>query len=221
MAEIRDEALLLRRIPYGDTSLILHFLTREHGRISLMARGARQARSAWKAALAPLYVLRLVWKTGRTGMGTLTDIERGELLLPEARHLTALELLAIAGRLFREDAQHGYVELREAMQLLCERPDAEGLQVAVWSLLDKEGLAGDLGCCWECGRELFDAEHVFWSSATMLCQQCGQGMPVSAGLRRGMRNSMINSNVVLSAKDLMDWRKMTEDMLRSQGLQKN
>ena len=39
-------------------------------------------------------------------MGTLTDIERGELLLPEARHLTALELLAMAGRLFREDAQH-------------------------------------------------------------------------------------------------------------------
>jgi len=40
MAEIRDDALLLRRIPYGDTSFIIHVLTREHGRISLMARAA-------------------------------------------------------------------------------------------------------------------------------------------------------------------------------------
>ncbi|HKI61379.1 MAG TPA: recombination protein O N-terminal domain-containing protein, partial [Mariprofundaceae bacterium] len=51
MAELNDAALLLRRIPYSETSLVCHFLTENHGRIVLMARGARRAKSAFRASL--------------------------------------------------------------------------------------------------------------------------------------------------------------------------
>ena len=36
-----DRALCLRRFPYGESSLVAHFMTREHGRVALLAKGAK------------------------------------------------------------------------------------------------------------------------------------------------------------------------------------
>lgn len=70
-------AYILHRRPYRDTSLTLEALTRDHGRISLVARGARRSRrggttSAWLQPFAPLF---LSWRQGRGEMGTLTGVE--------------------------------------------------------------------------------------------------------------------------------------------------
>ncbi|HXH64131.1 MAG TPA: DNA repair protein RecO, partial [Mariprofundaceae bacterium] len=118
MGEIRDRALLLRRIPYGDSSLVIHLLTEHHGVLSLMARGARRAKSPLRAALEPLYALSVAWRAGRTGMGTLTDIERHEPLLPPALAGAGLQLVALAAALYREGDPHGFVELHRGLHLL-------------------------------------------------------------------------------------------------------
>ncbi|MDX8403175.1 MAG: DNA repair protein RecO, partial [Mariprofundaceae bacterium] len=135
MAELKDRALLLRRIPYSDTSLICHFLTEQHGRITLMVRGARRAKSPFRAALAPLYALNISWRPGRTGMGSLVDIDRGEKLLDESLDLAGLELCALASGLFHEGDPHGYEELLESLRLIQHCPIGSALFVAAWKLL--------------------------------------------------------------------------------------
>ena len=214
LAEISADALLLRRIPYGDTSLILHIVAERHGRLSLMARGARRANSPLRALVEPLFHLRLRWRAGRTGMGTLLDAERGACLLPETHHLAGLEVLSVAARLFGEGEVHGYAELRAALVLLAVRPPDSGLLAAVWSLLDAGGWLGALDHCWACGRKDTDMR---WSQGQLRCAACGGGRKVSPGLIRGIRGHMRSPRVYLPAGDLNAWRGIVQDTLQAHG----
>ena len=215
MAEVRDAALLLRRIPHGDTSLIIHLLTREHGRVALMARGARRASSPFRARLAPLCELRAAWRPGRTGMGTLTDVERGALWLPEARAWEGLKLLSLAEKLFREGDGAGFDDVRAALALLAARPRGPGLTAAAWLLLARQGWVGDLDACWQCGAR---ADALAWRRDGLCCPACGTGLDVSPGLRRGMAGYLQSPRVALPQADARTWRRMVEDLLRQHGL---
>ena len=78
MSEVRrvhqEPAWLLHHRPFRDTSRILEFLTREHGRLSLVARGSRSAKSRLRGLLRPFMPLAVSW-FGRGEMGTLTGAE--------------------------------------------------------------------------------------------------------------------------------------------------
>ncbi|MBL4760239.1 MAG: DNA repair protein RecO [Mariprofundaceae bacterium] len=218
MAEIRDHALLLRRIPYSETSFICHFLTPEYGRVSLMAKGARRAKSTFRAALAPLYPLSITWREGRTGMGTLTDIHRGSALLDEQQSLAGLELLSIASGLFQEGDPHGYGELLQAIHMLGKRHEIEAVCASAWLLLHEAGWIGDLSHCWHCGEDVDDAQAMHWKSSQLLCQSCGGGNSISAGLRRGILGVLQHDHVRLSVGDAMQWRRMIALVLREHGV---
>ncbi|MEP0202103.1 MAG: DNA repair protein RecO [Halioglobus sp.] len=70
-------AFLLHRRPFRDTSQILEFLTPEHGRISLVAKGVRRkARGGSLGSLLQPFTPLLVSFTGRADMKTLTAVER-------------------------------------------------------------------------------------------------------------------------------------------------
>lgn len=214
MPELRDHALLLRRIPYSETSLICHFLTAEYGRISLMVRGARRAKSPFRAALAPLYPLSITWREGRTGMGNLVDIHRANALLDDRKSLVGLELVSIASGLFQEGDPHGYVELLQAIALLSERHEWEGACVSAWTLLHEAGLIGDLSHCWHCGNEVDDTSEMHWQSAQLLCLSCGIGKNISAGLRRSIAGALAHKHVRLTEDGAIQWRKMIGLVLR-------
>ncbi len=217
MAEVEDHALLLRRIPYSDTSLVCHFLTQEHGRIALMARGARRAKSPFRGALEPLYVLNIRWRTGRTGMGTLVDIERGTRLLSEAYDLDGLELCAVASGLFQEGDPHGYRELIEVMAVMRGRPVDSALYCAAWRLLELSGWVSGFEHCWVCGSEVDVTLSMVWHEGHLSCSSCGNGTAISAGMRRGITTHLHQSNVRLSQQDISNWRRMIQDVLRLHG----
>lgn len=67
-------AWVLKASAYGDTSLLVEAFTREHGRIGLIARGARAAKSRPRALLQPFRPLLLSWNE-RGDLGTLTGVE--------------------------------------------------------------------------------------------------------------------------------------------------
>jgi DNA repair protein RecO (recombination protein O) len=72
---VQDEpAWLLHHRPFRDSSRILDILSRDHGRLSLVARGSRSAKSRLKGILRPFLPLRLSWVI-RSDMGTLTGAE--------------------------------------------------------------------------------------------------------------------------------------------------
>lgn len=57
-------AFLLHAHPYSETSLILDAFTRSHGRLALLARGARRPRSALRSVLLGFQPLELSWFGG-------------------------------------------------------------------------------------------------------------------------------------------------------------
>jgi len=212
MAENRDRALLLRRIPYSDTSLICHFLTAEHGRITVMARGARRPKSSFRASLEPLHDLQLGWRPGRTGMGTLTDVQRGQSLIEPGLALAGLELLAMTSRLFQEGDPHGFDETMVAIKLLAERGQQQGLLAAMWFLLDAAGWLGNLSHCWQCGCEA--DQRMVWQQAQLICANCGSGMPVSLGLRKSIAAVLSGGQVRFRAADSATWQEMIRQVLK-------
>ncbi len=217
MAEQVDAALLLRRIPYGDTSLICHFLTRNHGRMALMARGARRAKSPLRASLTPLSPLNIHWRAGRTGMGTLTDAERGPALLPEARMLAGLELLAVASGLFHEGDLPGYEETYSALQMLGERGDDAGLCTAAWHLLQQCGWVAGFDHCWQCGAPS-DHLPMFWQRDRLLCSSCGRGMAVPPGFCAMVERHLSDAEQPLSNDAVTLWRRMIALVLQGHGV---
>lgn len=57
-------AFLLHAYPYSETSLILEVFARDHGRLAILARGARRPRSALRAVLVSFQPLELGWFGG-------------------------------------------------------------------------------------------------------------------------------------------------------------
>ncbi|MGD2112300.1 MAG: DNA repair protein RecO [Gammaproteobacteria bacterium] len=69
-----EPAWVLHQYPYRDSSLLLEIFSRTHGRVGLIARGARTAKGRWRNQLQILRPLLLSWSL-RGELGTLTDAE--------------------------------------------------------------------------------------------------------------------------------------------------
>ena len=65
---------VLHARPFRESSLIVEALTRDHGRLGLVARGARRPRSKQRGLLQPFTPLLLSWR-GRGELLTLTGAE--------------------------------------------------------------------------------------------------------------------------------------------------
>jgi DNA repair protein RecO (recombination protein O) len=76
-----EPAYILHSRQYRESSLLLEALSREHGRVGLVARGARAAKSKWKNVLQPFRPLLLSW-TQRGELGTLTGADQVASLPP-------------------------------------------------------------------------------------------------------------------------------------------
>lgn len=69
-----EPAYVLHARPFGDTSLLLEVFTAHHGRIGLIAKGARAPKSKKRALLQMLQPLLLSWRDSGE-LGTLTAVE--------------------------------------------------------------------------------------------------------------------------------------------------
>ncbi|MGZ5038404.1 MAG: DNA repair protein RecO [Usitatibacter sp.] len=69
-----DKGYVLHSYPYRETSLILQMWTEKHGRLGLVAKGARRPKSASRSVLVPFQPLSLDW-FGRGELRTLKTAE--------------------------------------------------------------------------------------------------------------------------------------------------
>ncbi|MGI9248278.1 MAG: DNA repair protein RecO [Woeseiaceae bacterium] len=84
----QQPAYILHHRPFRDSSQILDIVTRDHGKIALVARGSRGSKSRLAGLLRPFLPLRVSW-VARSDLGTLTGAEaagvpagpRGDALL--------------------------------------------------------------------------------------------------------------------------------------------
>ncbi|OOH91083.1 DNA repair protein RecO [Pasteurellaceae bacterium 15-036681] len=76
-----ERGFVLHRRDYSETSSLVDFFTEHHGRITLLAKGARRPRSPFKAVLQPFTPLLLRW-SGKGDLKTLTKAESASITLP-------------------------------------------------------------------------------------------------------------------------------------------
>lgn len=74
MRVAQEPAFVLHHYEYGETSLLLEVLTRWHGRLGVIAKGARRVRSPLRSALIPFQPL-VIGFSGRGELPTLTAAE--------------------------------------------------------------------------------------------------------------------------------------------------
>jgi len=74
MRVLQQAAFILHHRPFRDTSQLLDVLSREHGKLALVARGSRGAKSRLRGVLRPFMPLSMSW-VQRSDLGTLTGAE--------------------------------------------------------------------------------------------------------------------------------------------------
>jgi DNA repair protein RecO (recombination protein O) len=76
-------AFVLHSYPYRETSLIIDVFSRDHGRLALVAKGAKRPHSALRGVLQTFQPLAMAW-SGKSEMRTLTGAEWVGGMLPLA-----------------------------------------------------------------------------------------------------------------------------------------
>jgi DNA repair protein RecO (recombination protein O) len=135
-----EPAFVLHSYPYKETSLVLEVLSRRHGRIGLLARGARRPRSALRGLLLAFQPLSLGW-SGSTELGTLMKAEwsGGEAALSGAGLMCGFYLNELLLRLLPREDPHE--KLYDAYENCLGRLGAGEPQAAVLRAFERRLLA--------------------------------------------------------------------------------
>lgn len=76
-----EPAFLLHGYDYRDSSRLLEYFTREHGRLTVIAKGARRARSKLKAVLQPFNLVLISWSGGELPTLTAAELQSAQVRL--------------------------------------------------------------------------------------------------------------------------------------------
>jgi DNA repair protein RecO (recombination protein O) len=193
---------LLHHAPYRDTSRILEVLTRDHGRLSLFARGVRGPKSRLAALLQPFQPLLLTW----SGRGEAPQLTGAELAgarrsLPPDRLLAAFYLNELILKLTTRHDPHPalYEAYGRALEALAGSapPDAADraaverpLRLFEKRLLEEVGYGLDLGTSAADGGAI-DPERSYQF-------QPGQGLVAAAA---GAPRAIAGSSLIALARE--------------------
>jgi DNA repair protein RecO (recombination protein O) len=223
MSVIGGEALLLRSVDYGESDRIVHFLMRNRGRLTAIAKGARRSRRRFPGTLDVFNCLQVEGRLGpRTSMAFL---ETARLIDPflglrrdPARYALASFLTEMLDRLSPEgiggqEAERLYSFAIESLALLeTLRPDPTLRVLLELRALDALGLRPELGRCVRCGRipgAQLDAAHCvsfFVPDGGIVCSACGLHLdglvPMELGTLRTLQEGLRIEAALLASVQL-------------------
>ncbi|TFB10109.1 DNA repair protein RecO, partial [Candidatus Marinimicrobia bacterium MT.SAG.4] len=76
MPILKAEGIILRRIKYSETSLIVTLYTKEYGKVSLIAKGARNPKSKFVGSLEPgTYVSVVYYHKENRDLQMLSEVD--------------------------------------------------------------------------------------------------------------------------------------------------
>lgn len=214
-ARVATEALLLRRVEYGEADLVLTLLTEKLGKLSALARGARKSQKRFGGALEPMHTLS-VELDERPGAELFTLLE-AKLKVPRPKILSSLAAMEAAGKALswvrraappRTPEEAPYAVLTTLLDRLAESPSAEAAAVALGeaglSLLSAFGWGIDFERCVRCGRQALPAQSASVDAARggLICRNCGGArLRISATARERMARAAGGEVGVLTAEE--------------------
>ncbi|MES2073618.1 MAG: DNA repair protein RecO [Pseudomonadota bacterium] len=154
---------VLHSYPYKETSLIIEVFSRDHGRVALVAKGAKRPHSKLRSVLQTFQPLTLGW-TGKSEMRTLTDAEwvGGMLPLEKSALLCGFYLNELLIKfLVRDDPNPALFDryVSTLNQLAHNEPASIVLRKFELALLRECGLVGNLTLCTLTRRTVFAQEY--------------------------------------------------------------
>jgi len=191
MPTYQADAVVLRRLQYGEADRILTLLTREYGKLGAIAKGARRARARSGSSLDLFSHSQMMLAKGRN-LDVVAQVERRG----DARHITGdLQRTAYASLVAEVvdkvlEERHPVDEIFDLVVTTLERlnmPQRSSRADAAWfvmRMLECLGYQPQLYACAGCGQPVPEADS--WFSPLLgglLCASCGShgqsGSPVS------------------------------------------
>jgi DNA repair protein RecO (recombination protein O) len=142
---------VLHSYPYKETSLIVDVFTREHGRVALVAKGAKRPHSKLRGVLQTFQPLSVGW-SGKSEVRTLTAAEwvGGMLPLEKSALLCGFYLNELLFKMLARDDAHPALfdhYVATLNQLAHQEPAPIVLRKFERLLLQETGVGGDLTFC--------------------------------------------------------------------------
>jgi DNA repair protein RecO (recombination protein O) len=210
------EALLLRRVDYGDSDLVLTLFTQSLGRISALARSARRSRKRFGGVLEPLHTLSM--RLDETAGASLFTLKEARLVVVRNFLASDLARMEAAGRALAWVRKTAPVHTPEpdAWRVLSalldelDRPETSArlaLGAAGLRLLSGFGWGLDLGRCVSCGKLCPDGRSaaVDVLRGGVVCRACGGASRMLKGAtRQRLKDDAIEAADVDAALELTE-----------------
>jgi len=186
-------AVVTRVIEFSETSCVVTLFSRDHGKISGLAKGARRHKSPFEAALDLLAVCRIVFiHKSSDALDLLTEAKLERRFRSGQRDLTRLYagyyVAELLNQLTHEDDPHP--DLFEAAdRTLAALDDALPIAQAVlgfeMTILRELGHMPSLAACAECAAPLESAARQAFGllDGGLLCRRCKSGKPKIVSVR--------------------------------------
>lgn len=203
MEHLKLTAVVLRTVDYGEGDRVVTLLTRERGKVSAFARGARASRRRFGGALEPFTLVAAELRTRPSSdlMALLSAaVVRGHGGIRQdlARIACAAYAAELARELVREHEPHeDLFDLLVEYLALLEKTPARPVALRAFELeaLGAVGLAPRLDDCARCGRPPDgDARSVRFDPAQggVLCPACApSAFPGAPLLSRGALDALV------------------------------
>lgn len=171
------EGYVLRTHDYGEANKVVVLMTREAGKVAVMARGARRPKSRL-ASMTQVFTHAMFMVQKYTGMGSLTQGEQLDALRHLRSDITAMAygsyIVELVDRVVEEGEPQPYAFdiLQYALKAIDEEVDPEAIMlIAEWKLLPYTGVQPMLNGCAACSST--DGEFAFsFTQGGFLCHRC-------------------------------------------------
>jgi DNA repair protein RecO (recombination protein O) len=225
----RTRALLLKRVEFGESDLVLTLFTERFGRISALARGARKSSKRFGGALEPMHTIELGLE--ERAKSELFTLKESTIAVPRIGLTASLERLEAAGLVLSwvrrsAPARTPEPELWNLLEALLDRLAVENaldvrrlLAAAGLRLIAALGWGLDFERCVRCGKEcpsgmpgLIDATH-----GGLVCRSCGGARRKLDGALRARlgRAARDGDPAALEAEDAKVALELVEQVLRA------
>ncbi|HTN73912.1 MAG TPA: DNA repair protein RecO [Pirellulaceae bacterium] len=185
MSSEKTTALVIRLVDFSESSCIVTLFTRDFGKISGLAKGARRPKSAFESALDLLAVCRIVFLHKSTdALDLLTEAKLERRFRSASRDLGRLYAGFYLAELLNDLTEPGdpHPELFDATNAALQALDESGDVAAIVArfelcLLRYVGQLPELEHCVECGGPYASSGRVSFGQLAggVLCQRCRAG----------------------------------------------
>lgn len=191
---IKTEAIVLSKLDYGDTSKIANLFTKDLGKVSVIIKGARSAKSKFGSVIDPLNYVRVVFynKESRE-LQFISDAEIIEFytrIKEDYDHLKfAYAVIELVNKLIPDNESN--LKLFEAILRIFKRFDSsdENPQVIFCRFflyfLKELGFEIHLEKCSACGKNDFAGNGIYYSfEKGLICGNCNKMMTYNTAVNK-------------------------------------